>query len=816
MFTRTLRLLAVLCLFGAFHAPAAVLYVDLNSANPVSPFSSWATAATNIQDAVDAASTGDEVLVTNGIYQSGGRVLPGSLLTNRLVLTNAIIVQSVNGPLVTTVAGYQIPGDITGDSAIRCIYLANGAALTGFTITLGATPAGGNDVEAGGDTSGAGILCPLGDPSTVSNCIFVSNVAGDFGGGIYGGTLYNCLVVSNTAQLGSYGGGTFGGNYYNCTITANTAGIGAGDAFGNLVNCIVYGNFATYGGNYDFDTLNYCCTTPDPGTTGNVINDPLFINPAAGNFRLQAASPCINAGNSTFVTTATDLAGNPRISGGTVDIGAYELQFHYVDINSTNPVAPFSSWATAATNIQDAVDVAANYAEVLVTNGTYQGDVLVTPDAVTNCLIATNALTLQSVNGPDVTVIDGLSLYRCFSLASGCVLSGFTIANGNSAVDAGGVACADATVLVTNCLFTGNYAANNGGGISGGSAWNTVFINNSSGNSGGAAENCLLTQCTFTNNAAQYYGGGADASVLYDCYLVGNQTGTSYPPVTMDVSVRVHPLFVVSNFGGGANNSTASRCYFYYNTSQVGGALEGSTADNCLIVSNSADFGGGVDSSTVYNCTLTGNIAYNFGGTADSSTLYNCLAYGNGDGDTITNDPLFVDFAAGDFHLQSNSPCINAGNNAYVSSSTDLDGNPRISGGTVDIGAYEFQNPASIISYAWLDQYSFPTDGSADFTDTDGSGMNHWQDWVAGLDPTNPSSVLQMLAPTPSGTNLVVTWQSVTNITYYLQRATNLSLQPAFQPLATNLPGQAGTTSFTDTNAPAPGPYFYRVGVQSP
>ena len=67
--------LLLVAVSGVQSSSGAIHYVNLGATNSVAPFSDWATAATNIQDAVDAAVVGGTVLVTNGIYQTGGRVV---------------------------------------------------------------------------------------------------------------------------------------------------------------------------------------------------------------------------------------------------------------------------------------------------------------------------------------------------------------------------------------------------------------------------------------------------------------------------------------------------------------------------------------------------------------------------------------------------------------------------------------------------------------------------------------------------------------------------------------------------------------------
>ena len=802
--------------FSTMNISAAVRYVDVNGTNPLAPYTSWATAATNIQDAINEAEAGDTVLVTNGIYQSGA--FPELLGSNRVYLVKSLTVQSVNGPAVTVIRGYQVPGTITGTNAVRCVFMSAGV-LSGFTLTNGAT-------LSNGDYFGGGVYCSS-TICIVSNCIITGNYADSGGGGANSGTLVNCILSGNTAGVfQSNGGGaahdallinclltqnfsaSVGGAAYectllNCTVVSNSTAEDAGSLFDCTVkNTIAYYNFSDYT-NADLASgnayTNCCLSFTNYFAVNSFTNPPLFVNPAAGNYRLLPWSPCINAGNNSFITNSTDLAGNPRIIGGTVDIGAYEFQspIHFVGLTSTNPVAPFSNWLTAATNIQDAIDAANGGDLIVVSNGLYQsGATLVGQDTLPNRIVIGEAVTVQSVNGPASTIIAGNGAgngantgIRCAYLANGAVLSGFTLTNGatlssvniSNDENGGGVWCQSDSVVVTNCILTGNHAFGFGG-----AAYQGTF------------DNCLII-----GNVAHFSGGG-----LYAC--VANST-------------LISSNIAQDGNGGGGYSNVLNNCVLQYNrTSANGGGAYASTMVNCTVVSNTAtESGGGVEIGKATNSIVFGNYSLNNGNpnwSGSGSLMSYCdtmplpeSGFGN-----ITNDPAFVNPAADNFSLQSNSPCINSGDDLVVTSSTDFAGNPRIVGGTVDIGAYEYQTPTSIIGYAWLQQYGLPTDGSVDFADLDGTGLNVDQDWIAGLNPTNPASVLALLPPAPANnTNgVTVTWQSVSGINYFIQRSSNLTAQPAFTTIQSNLVGQAGSTSYTDTNAVGAGPYFYRVGVQ--
>lgn len=436
----------------------------------------------------------------------------------------------------------------------------------------------------------------------------------------------------------------------------------------------------------------------------------------------------------------------------------------YVNLNNPAPATPYNTWAGAATRIQDAVDAASAGDVILVTNGVYQGGVAVT-----------NQVTLQSVNGPDVTLIDGAGVIRCVYLANGATLSGFILTNG-FADAGGGVKCDGGTV--TNCTLLRNSASQTGGGAYKGGLINCTLKGNTAANWGGGAAYCELNNCILMGNSAGQ-GGGAFGGTLNNCTLTGN---------------------FASGTGGGASA----------NYGWFGGAP--AYLNNCIVYDNSGNFGSNYDDTCFLNycCTTPapGSFTeYTFAGPKLTPTVGN-----------LTNEPLFVDKAGGNLRLQSNSPCINSGYNGYSPAGPDLDGNPRIAGGTVDIGAYEFQSPVSSISYLWLQRYGLPIDGAVDSADPDGDGMNNWQEWHCLTNPTNALSALRILSQTVSSPGITVSWESVTNVSYIVERSTNVSSPLFFTPQPvpfglSGIPGQPGTTSYHDTNAVGPSPYYYRVGV---
>jgi len=272
-----------------------------------------------------------------------------------------------------------------------------------------------------------------------------------------------------------------------------------------------------------------------------------------------------------------------------------------------------------------------------------------------------------------------------------------------------------------------------------------------------------------------------------------------------------------AQLGGGAHDSTLNNCLLSGNSaSGQGGGACGGILDNCTVSDNSCTrTGGGVSWSTANNSVLYYNTA-NGAPNHESSTLnYCCTVPFASDGfGNIVAEPLFVDRLNGNLHLQSTSPCINKGNNGYVSGATDLDGHPRIDGRAVDMGAYEFQTPISVLFTVWLHQYGLPTDGSANFTDNDADTLNNWEEWVCGTNPTNALSALRLLTPVSDGTSSTVTWESVAGRTYLLERAYGLGAGSAFIPVASGIPGRADTTSYTDTNEFIFGSSLYRVGIQ--
>ncbi len=267
--------LNLLVLGHSFPVLASVRYVHPFNPTPSPPYLRWQEAARTIQDAVEAATPGDEIVVTNGFYDTGGVTIGGSI--NRVAVTKPVMVRSVNGPAVTLICG--------GGS--RCVYLTNGASLTGFTLTNGFAGAG------------AGVLCES-TAAVLSNCVLVGNSASTLGGGAYSGTLDNCILSSNSVIFGGVGGGGASGSVlHRCMLIGNThrddcgenvCGTGGGGALScTLSDCLLSGNTTDFHGGGAFaSVLHHCTVTNNFGwyaggaAAGGSLSDCLLVNNRAG------------------------------------------------------------------------------------------------------------------------------------------------------------------------------------------------------------------------------------------------------------------------------------------------------------------------------------------------------------------------------------------------------------------------------------------------------------------------------------------------------------------------------------------------------
>jgi len=248
---------------------------------------------------------------------------------------------------------------ISGHSVHYKYGYGGGIYFSGSSGSISNCTVANNDASVGGGVYGA---------KYVYNCTIQENEGYYSAGGLYGrdnaeihrsviaensakasgglscgpnSIINNCRLTSNRAFRGSGGGvGCGSGTILNhCTITHNDASsvsedtiYGGGVYGGTIRNSIVYMNTADDGNDNHYNaTIEYSCTTPDPGGMGNITNRPLFEQVYQqggewrGNFHLQSSSPGIDVGNNSYVADEFDLDGKPRIINEVVDMGAYEF-----------------------------------------------------------------------------------------------------------------------------------------------------------------------------------------------------------------------------------------------------------------------------------------------------------------------------------------------------------------------------------------------------------------------------------------------------------------------------------------------------------
>ncbi len=321
-----------------------------------------------LQKAADAVTPGDTVRVQAGTYAAGATIATGGSGDQwvRFVADGAVAVTNASGPALSMQGANRVAfkgfaftaangNGVELNEAQGCRFencALTGSKLAGAFLNRSHEAEFVNTSISGNKVNGA--LLYLSGETFFDRCRVFGNTgagiySGRYGGGSVGGAVWgvvrNSLVYQNTGYgfatardsashnwtfensvFDGNGGGIhvnyFGGDatlIRNTAVTFNTgSGIYRETQYGlSVVNCDVFGNGTAFSGN---------AITP----VNSISVDPLYRGRATGNFHILAASPCVDAGaNQLWMAkgeaTAFDLDGNPRIAGGIVDIGAYEV-----------------------------------------------------------------------------------------------------------------------------------------------------------------------------------------------------------------------------------------------------------------------------------------------------------------------------------------------------------------------------------------------------------------------------------------------------------------------------------------------------------
>ncbi len=312
--------------------------------------------------------------------------------------------------------------------------------------------------------------------------------------------------------------------------------------------------------------------------------------------------------------------------------------------------------------IQSRIDSAENGDTVILEPGLYMGE------GNRDIEFHGKAITVRSLDpsDPDIvasTVIicqgSNTEFQRGFYFKNGentnSILAGITITNSSSA---GAIACNRSSPTIMNCVLVDNSS-----GIGGG------FVNNRS--------NSTVINCKFSGNSRCGMYNTKSSPTVTNCIFSGNIS-------TMQ--------------GGGMRNRSNSN----------------PTLFNCTFSGNSASLGGGIHNDVTSNSTLTNCIFWDNidnGDNVESAQIhsegeapiinYSCIHGLTGNFGGIGNigaDPLFVNASEDDFHLLPNSPCVDTGdpNYPFEPDEMDIDGQPRVFNGQVDMGADEFVPPVEV------------------------------------------------------------------------------------------------------------------------